>query len=126
MKTSFINAALAHMEPRMVRACALWAALRVCEHSTPHYSIVAGVENAVASLLLGTTASVHSMWAATLEDCPSAVRSAIYSLNEYGNFRIHAEHALVELAKQQGLHFVEAMLNDTFESGVSPLIEAIA
>jgi hypothetical protein len=124
MNTSFISASLANMEPRLVRACALWAALRVCEHETPRVQIVAGVELAVASLLAASTASEQSMWAAMQDDCPSAARSAIFALNDNPNFRIHAHHALVELAKQQGLHFVEAMLNDTFESGSSPLEEA--
>lgn len=108
------------MEPRLVRACALWAALRICEHETPHYSVQAAVENAVFSLSRATTVSEHAMWATTL-DMPSGIRSAIYCMNENLNFRLHAEHALLELARQQGLHFVEAMLNDLFETQTSPL-----
>ncbi len=120
MNTSFISASLAYMQPQLVKACALWAALRICEHETPDAQIISGVEHAIDSLRRSTTASEHSMFITTL-DCPSGVRSAIYSLNDNRNFRIHAFHALTELAKQQGLHFVEAMLNDLFETNSSPL-----
>lgn len=120
MNTTFISASLLHMDARLVKACALWAALRIAEHETPKESIVAGLVFAVDDFRRDAAPCGVSAVAAYSRDCPSAIRSAIFGLMSE-NFRLHAEHALVELAKQQGVHFVNAMLNDLHESNTSPL-----
>lgn len=120
MNTTFISASLAHMEPQLVRACALWAGFRIAEHDTPGYSIVAALENSMVTLSTHT-ASEHSFYVAMFETCPSGIRSAILCQQENDNFRLHAHHALVELAKQQGLHLVNNMLSDLHETQASPL-----
>lgn len=120
MNTTFISAALLNMDPKLVRACAIWAALRIAEHELPHHTIVCGLADATLSLELHQSASALSLDAANDKHCSSGIRSAIYALNSH-NFRIHAHHTLVELAKQQGLHFVHAMLSDLFETNSSPL-----
>lgn len=124
MNTTFLTAALQNMEPQLVRACALWAALRVSEHELPGYMVEVGLADALLSFECNEPASALSLRAALDESCPSAVRSAIFSLY-VENFRLHAHHALVELAKQQGLHLVNNMLSDLLESDASPLEVAV-
>lgn len=123
MNTTFINVALKNMEPRLVRACALWAAARICEHDLPEYKFEVAVSLAIDALSNNEGASDYILEAANHEACPSGVRSALYAQSAHNehNFRIHANHALTELAKQQGLHFVHAMLADLFETNTSPL-----